>query len=80
MKSLIQAFVLSLFFSTANATLIEANYTFNGTEFTLESGQDVFNMDYQEGDTLRLTIYRQTVKALTGTLVDIEPVALMALI
>lgn len=56
MKSLIQVFVLSLFFSSAQATLIEANYAFDGTEFTLENGQDVFNMNYQEGDTLRLTI------------------------
>lgn len=56
MKALIIFFTLALFVSSAHSAIIQADYTFDGTNFTLTSGDDIFGVDYREGDTLKLTI------------------------
>jgi len=56
MKILVIFFTLSLFVSSAHSGIIQANYTFDGTNFILESGDDIFSVDYRVGDTLKLTI------------------------
>lgn len=59
MKTLLQ--VLFLLFVTANAqaSLIKADFSFDGTNLTQESGEDIFNIDFDIGDTLRLTFTAQ---------------------
>ena len=56
MITFIRAILLSFVCTATQATIIEANYSFDGTDFNLESGVDVFDIDYQVGDTLRLTL------------------------
>lgn len=56
MKLFIRIILLAFLHNTAHAAIIEANYSFDGNNFTLENGVDVFNIDYQIGDTLRLTL------------------------
>lgn len=56
MRKLIKVILLSFICSTTKAAIIEANYSFDGTNFTLENGVDVFNINYQVGDKLRLTL------------------------
>ncbi|MFD2165112.1 hypothetical protein ACFSJY_02450 [Thalassotalea euphylliae] len=55
MKTLIQLFILSLAINNAHAGLIEANYSFDGTNLTLESGEDIRNTNFNVGDTLTLS-------------------------
>jgi hypothetical protein len=56
MKTTVIFFALCLFISSAHSAIIQANYTFDGSNFILESGDDIFTVDYQVGDTLQLTI------------------------
>lgn len=55
MNTLIQLFILSLVFNTAHAGLIEANYSFDGTNLTLESGEEIRDTEFTLGDTITLT-------------------------
>ena len=55
MKTLLKLFVFSMMVNTAHAAIIEANYTFDGTNLALASGTDVFNGDFKVGDTLKLS-------------------------
>jgi hypothetical protein len=56
MRAFITIIVLSLVCTAGRTAIIEANYSFDGTNFNLENGVDVFNIDYQIGDTLKLTL------------------------
>lgn len=55
MKTLIQLFIISLFFNQAQATLIQADYSFDGTNLSLESGEEIRNTNFNVGDIITLT-------------------------
>ena len=59
MKTLLQILCLLLIASPVKANLIEAEFSFDGTNLTLENGEDIFSIDFNLYDTLRLTFTAQ---------------------
>ncbi|MAG76389.1 MAG: hypothetical protein CL811_06465 [Colwelliaceae bacterium] len=59
MKKIIQILFLVVFTTNASAGLIEADFSFDGTNLTQETGENIFNIDFKIGDTLRLTFTAQ---------------------
>lgn len=55
MKALLGFIVLTLLTVKSHATIIEAEFNFDGARFVQESGDDIFVLDFAVGDTLKLT-------------------------